>query len=76
MSIIWPLYFICNEGFVLIHRLEEILFVSLIYLMIMKLKYKKTSVSYIKNFSHIYIVQTFLNLVCILSCCVTRKAGF
>ena len=51
MSIIWPLYFICNEGFVLIHRLEEILFVSLIYLMIMKLKNIKISVSYIKKFS-------------------------
>ncbi len=51
MSIIWPLYFICNEGFVLIHRLEEILFVSLIYLMIMKLKnIKKLLLVILKTF--------------------------
>lgn len=50
MSIIWPLYFICNEGFVLIHRLEEILFVSLIYLMIMKLNIKKLLLVILKTF--------------------------
>lgn len=36
----------------------------------------KESFCFLDKISHFYIAQTLLNLICILSHCVTRKAGF